>query len=205
MLQVNIDGFKAKLEQIETILKEELESQLLNLGNTIKEDIVSMEALSYSPTWKAAKDWKGQPYFKTHQGLLQKINESPIELTTNGNRISVGIGKISFLDQYTVSDSTDGKGFPYWRLFEYGTPGTRQGKSKGFAFFQPWTTDEDSGPVKLFGRGRRGDGYMVPVKGSLRPNKGVMPVHLFGDSLAYWKPKIGKYLRSQIRNKLQRI
>lgn len=204
MLEVNADGLKAKLKAIEEVLKETLENELLNLGATMKRNIADTSAISYSPTWAAAKDWTGQSYFKTHQGLLQKVEESPIGLDHDNNRITMRFGHIPTMDQLTVSEGFEGKGFPYWRIFEYGTPGVRAGKSTKFGFFTPFGNDVESGPFKKGGYGRRGDGYSIPAK-NIKTHPGVMPVHLFGDTFAHFKPLIGKTLEKKVKAAIRNI
>jgi hypothetical protein len=170
-----------------------------DLGHSMRENIVNHSAMSYSPTWRASKNWAGQSYFETHKGLTDKIGESPVDIDIAGGMITMRFGHIPTMDQLTVSDSPDGKGFPYWRLFEYGTPGTRVGKGTKFGFFTPFGNDAESGPYKKDGYGRRGDGYSVAAGSQAKKHPGVMPVHLFGDTFLHFKPLIGRTLEKKVK------
>lgn len=200
MIEINYDGMIAKLEKAKELILKASSQKLESIVDEMKSNIVGMGAQAYSPTWQAAKDWKGGPYFQAHKGYLQIIEESPISVEGDAKGVSVRFGHIPTLDQLTVSATEGGQGFPYWRLFEYGSPGIRQGSSSRFMFGSPVG---QNGPVHGFGR--RGEGYMKPIVLGKAGNRGVMPVHLFGDSFNYYKPKIAPRLEEAIKKSLRTI
>lgn len=203
MIDIRIDKLEKKLEKALQIIKASTAEALQAMAEKMKQDIFSMAAMSYSPTWQAAKNWKGEPYFQAHKGLLEKINDSPIRLDSADGVMTVRFGHIPTLDQLTMSDGPDGRGFPYWRLFEYGTPSVRQGGSEKYGFQAK--VEGNSDPRRK--GGRRGEGYMKHISknsSTLNPTRGVLPVHLFGDTLAHYKPRIFKRIRTEIRIALKR-
>lgn len=186
MPTVDASEFKRKLRHRIKFIQFSLPITLENLGHEIYDDIETGAIEPFSPSWKTAiKGDNSGRYFTpiSNGGIFDVIKEArydSIRTTSTSKVFSLDIGNINALDAASISQ----KGYPYWRLFEFGTIGSRSGGSKDFGYV-PFQGGGYSDKVSPYGR-------------ATRPNPGVLPVFLFGDTFRYFKPKIHARVRDLI-------
>lgn len=177
--------FKRKMRERMIKIKLTIPQILQQWGEETYKDIESGSDL-FVPSWKAAfrADGTGQ-YFKPIKpgGLFEAIRDNKVVqvVSYKQNRYKIGLGSQVLMDASTSSDS----GFPYWRLFEYGTIGSRSGGSDTYGYVP-------------FGKG---NGYMdtvSPLGRATRPHPGVLPVFLFSDTVRAKRMVLYNRLKTRI-------
>mgnify|MGYP006935495166 CR=1 FL=1 len=189
MPTLDASGFKKRMRLKMIKVRAEVPKICLAWADEVYDDIESGSDLLV-PSWKAAKRGGGRgQYFKPigMDGLFQAIRDSRsvMVLNTTTNNYLIGIGSESLMDAsaYNTESNT-----AYWRLFEYGTLGSRAGAStKGYGF------------VPTVGGTQAGYKDKVsPLGHAGRPHPGVLPVFLFGDTVSAKKAILRSRLRTRV-------
>lgn len=214
MLKVDTKNLVKKLEQLKEQLPQVVEKSLLDIGERIKYDIISMNARLYSPTWKAAtRYYDNQPYFSrtgagagTGPGIVDAVAKTNINIVSSDKmKVILGIGSKSQMD----ADTRMSNGGSYWELFEYGTLGQRSG------------ADPENNFIPAGGFGKRGQGFTENNKSSSSSaylsegdvqeiqnatgHPGVLPVRIFGDTVDHYEKLVKWQIKRDIQEFLKKI
>jgi hypothetical protein len=189
MPTLDASGFKKRMRLKMIKVRAEVPKICLAWAEEVYDDIESGSDL-LAPSWKAAKRSGGRgQYFKPigMDGLFEAIrsSRSVMVLGTTANNYMIGIGSESLMDAsaYNTESNT-----AYWRLFEYGTLGSRAGAStRGFGFV-PTPGGTQAGHKAL----------VSPLGRANRPHPGVLPVFLFGDTTMAKMPILRSRLRTRV-------
>lgn len=186
MPTLDASGFKKRMRLKMIKVRAEVPKICLAWAEEVYDDIESGSDLLV-PSWKAAKRGGGRgQYFKPIgvDGLFAAIRDSRSVMVVNSsaNNYIIGIGSQSLMDASAAGENSN---FPYWRLFEYGTIGSRMGGSQTHGF------------VPMVG----GGGYMdkvSPLGHANRPHPGVLPVFLFSDTTMAKKAVLRSRLKTRV-------
>ena len=206
MPTVNAARFKRRLEKLKRRLPGRLMRESLQLGNRIKQDIVTTAAYNYSPSWQRAIHRNGpfanQPYFKqqrTTGGLLDTINSLPV-IVRRQNMGGSNVGSKGVVTMSFGSEAELDAQVPYWRLFEFGGPGgMRTGGSDTHGFLP------GAGVMVAAGTHTREVEDGIFRQFEVEPHPGVLPVHMFSDTFQHYKKIIRRQLKGAIIESVRTI
>lgn len=187
MIEINTEGLKNKLRNIQNKLEDNISSALEKTSMSMVREIANR-----NPTaWRPPNRFDGKKYFSNpavmsegsdlFDALEDLVNQ--VYIISDGGKITANIG-----DEVKMLSI-----FGYWDLFEgYGIYNRGKGQRRGGSLEYGFT------PKSPYGK--KGEGFM---RKSDNPHPGVLPSFMFRDTLKFYKPIIKKNILESVVNSIK--